>query len=298
MYRGGVIEFSFDIPGWFWPASFGCLPLAVAVFTLWPRSAEGRQRQVLRWANENLVALTPEIGAALETALTRRRRAVGALIFLCTSAAAALVLTSSPAGSDDPVVDGRTIVILAWIGGTLAQGWQLRHQWFPAGPTRSARVHSVTLSDYVPSPLRWSAWVSAGICLVGLAVVPVHARTPVATAPVVCVVVALVVAEWNGRRTAARPQPARDEAELYAQDAWRTEVARYGFQGIALGGGLATAYLDGAPPVAGTVLRASGVVLMLASVVVAVIPARPIEWTRARLWPGLRPGETIGTVAP
>jgi hypothetical protein len=293
-----VIEFSFDIPDWFWPACFVCVPVAVAVFTLWPHSAEGRKRQVLRWANENLVALTPEIGAALETALARRRRAVGALAFLCTSVGAALALGRSPLGSGDPVVDGRTILILTWIAITLAQGLQVRHQWFPAGPTRSARVRSVTLSDYVPRPLRWSAWASAGVCLMGLAVVPVHARTPVATAPVVCVLIALVVAEWNGRRTAARPQPARDEAELYAQDAWRTEVARYGFQGIALGGGLATAYLDGAPPVAGTVLRASGVALMLASVVVAVIPARPIEWTRARLWPGLRPGETIGTVTP
>ena len=115
--------------------------------------------------------------------------------------------------------------------------------------------------------------------------------------PSLGVLTALAVAEWTGHRAAARPQPARDAAELYAQDAWRTGAARYGFQGIALWGGIATTFQtwnDALMPVAETLLRLLGYGLIVLSVIVLLLPYPPMTWTRRRLWPGLAAGEAVG----
>lgn len=297
------MEFSFVIPDIVFSVLLPCFLLAMLVggglLYLWPRSAVVRDRRVQRWATENLVPLTPEIAAAADAALTFRNRLVGAAILL-TAALTGPSLFVPDAGTGPAIAPWFVAIAMGTLI-TLAQSVQLARPWFAAGTTRAARLRPVTLEDYVPRPLRWSAWLSGLVCLTTVVLGSVTAASlteaALRSAPSCGVLVALAVAEWTGRRAAARPQPARDAAELYAQDAWRTGAARYGFQGIALWGGIATTFQTwnyDLMPVAETVLRLFGYGLIILSVIVLVLPYPPMNWTRQRLWPGLRAGETVG----
>jgi hypothetical protein len=273
--------------------------LAAAALFFWPRSAVSRDRTLQRWASENLVPVTPEIASALETAITRRNRFVGGAIIIATITAAPFLFVAG--AGERPEIGPWLMAISLGIWVTLALGAQLRWAWFPVGSTRAARLRAVTLADFVPRPLRWSAWLSGAICLLTVVLVALTAHSiaqaAARAAAAIGVLVALVVAEWNGRRAAARPQPARDATELYAQDAWRTSAARYGFIGVTQWGGIATtfqAWNYDAMPVAEGLLRLAGWGLIVLSVVVLLFPQRPMDWTRQRLWPTLRPGEYVG----
>jgi hypothetical protein len=300
------MEFSFDIPDVFFSLLLPCFLLAVLVgaglLYLWPHSATGRDRRVQRWAAENLVALTPETAAAADTALTFRNRLVGAAILLTAALAGPSLFF--PTTGEGPSFAPWSVAIAVGILITVAQSVQLTRPWFAAGATRAARLRPVTLEDYVARPLRWSAWLSGAVCLFTVVIGSVSAESPIEAAirslPSLGVLAALAVAEWTGRRAAERPQPARDAAELYAQDAWRTGSARYGFQGIALWGGIATTFQTwnyALMPVAESLLRLFGYGLIVLSAVAVLLPYPPITWTRRRLWPGLAAGEAVGAEA-
>lgn len=297
------MEFSFEIPDIVFslalPGGLLAVMVGAALAYLWPRSAASRDRHVQRWATENLVALTPDIAVAADAALTFRNRLVGAAILVTA------VLTGPslfvPDSGDGPSIAPWSVAIAVGTGITVAQSVQLARPWFAAGATRAARLRAVTLEDYVPRPLRWSAWLSGAVCLITVVLGSVTAASAIdaalRTAPSFGVLAALAVAEWTGRRAAARPQPARNAAELYAQDAWRTAAARYGFQGIAVWGGIATTFQTwnyDSLPVAEALLRLVGYGLIILSVIVLLLTYRPMDWTRQRLWPTLRPGEAVG----
>lgn len=48
---------SFELPLWVFLAPFLMLPVGLAGYLLWPRSPKQRQRQVHRWALQNLGGL-------------------------------------------------------------------------------------------------------------------------------------------------------------------------------------------------------------------------------------------------
>ena len=299
----GSVEFSFDIPDIVFSLVFPAVLLALmvggAVLSLRPQSAASRDRRVQRWATEDLVSLTPDIAEAADAAMTHRNRLVGVAILLAAGLTGPLLFL--PDAGDGPPIAPWITAIAMGILITVAQSVQLARPWFASGATRAARLRPVTLEDYVPRLMRWSAWLSGGICFLTVVVGSVTAASPaqavLRVAPNLGVLVALAAAEWAGRRAAARPQPARDAAELYAQDAWRTGAARYGFQGIALWGGIATTFQTwnyDLLPVAETVLRIFGYGLVILSAVVLVVPYPPMNWTRRRLWPGLAAGEAVG----
>lgn len=296
------MEFSFETPDIVFslvpPAGLLAAMVGAALLYLRPQSAASRDRRVQRWATENLVSLTPDIAEAADAAMTHRNRLVGFAILLAAGLTGPLLFL--PDAGDGPSIAPWVVAIVMGTLITLAQSVQLTRPWFVSGATRAARLRPVTLEDYVPRPMRWSAWLSGAVCLFTVVVGSVTAASPVEAvlrvAPSVGVLVALAVAEWAGRRAAARPQPARDAAELYAQDAWRTGAARYGFQGVALWGGITTTFQTwnyDLLPMAETALRLLGYGLVILSIVILLLPHPPVKWTRRRLWPGLPDGETV-----
>lgn len=296
------MKFSFETPDIVFslilPAGLLAVMVGAALLYLRPQSAASRDRRVQRWAAENLVALTPDIAATVDAALTFRDRLVGTAILLTAAVAGPSLFI--PGSSDGASIAPWFVAIAMGILITLAQSIQLARPWFAAGATRAARLRPVTLEDYVPRLLRWSAWLSGVVCLFTVVAGSVTAASFIEavtrSVPSFGVLVALAVAEWTGRRAAERPQPARDAAELYAQDAWRTGAARYGFQGIALWGGIATTFQTWTydlAPASEAALRLFGYGLIVLSAVVLLIPYPPISWTRQRLWPGLAAGDTV-----
>ncbi|PKQ32245.1 MAG: hypothetical protein CVT62_04285 [Actinobacteria bacterium HGW-Actinobacteria-2] len=278
---------------------------AIGCFLLWPHSRQRRQKWAEQWARQNLVRLTPEINDAVVTNATITGRVAGVAAILVAAIEAAMTLTS-PDG-DIPTPQLWTLVISF---GALLTGvgvWRLQSPWLRPSATRAAHLRSTRLSDYVPPSLRWSARTAAALCLaaaVGVALLDPASVTTTAglstLIPAGIVVAAAIMAEWSGRIAAAHPQPARDAVELYAQDAWRAGIARQGFQGVAMWGGLVLGFtgtqIPGHAQLVGTITQLIGLSLMIgATLTTAALP--PIEWTRKRLWPSLGPGEWVSAQA-
>ncbi len=282
------------------------IPLAaIGCYLLWPHPRQRRQKWAEQWARQNLVRLTPEINDAVVANATTTGRVAGVAAIFVAAIAAAMTLTS-PDG-DIPTPQLWTLVISL---GTLLTGvgvWRLQSPWLRPSATRAAHLRSTRLSDYVPPALRWSARTAAALCSASTVMVALLDPATLTTVagwsnliPAGIVVAAAIMAEWSGRVAAAHPQPARDAVELYAQDAWRTGIARQGFQGVAMWGGLilsftATQIHDHAQFV-GIIPQVVGLSLMLGATL-STAALRPIDWTRKRLWPSLGPGEWVSAQA-
>jgi hypothetical protein len=271
--------------------------LVLAGRLLWFSSAERRKRQVAKWAQTNLVALTPDVTAALDRALASRNRinAVSMLLF----GAAVLPLAFVDGGvSSSWMAWGWTTLGLAFLASVLTGNRQLARPWFAVGPTRSARPRAVELADYVYSPLRWRAWASAVICLSAAALVVWRARSvteAAGVAPAIGVAASVGVAEWMGRRTASRPQPAGDAAELYALDAWRADVTSSEFHDLGLMGLYMMPFLSSytASTTVSAILLLAALGLLLLTIATRHFGAYNITWVRHRLWPTLEDGEVL-----
>jgi len=296
----GAYAFSFEIPDFVLTAIL-VLPFIIAglAYAL-PASAEHRLRRVHSWATENVVTLTADVEVMLERVLTWRNRLSGVAMLLLGSLIGATAL-AWPDFWDSAGSQPFSLVIVVLVAMTLALSFQFGQAWLPAGPTRTARPRAVGLADYVPSTLRTIAWISGATCLAAIALMlgtqPTSWILAAQCTPQLSVVAALLFAEWNGRRAAAKPLPARNEIELYAQDALRTGLARAGFQSIALWGGLSLTMLPENlpwPAWLGVAFEFAGGALLLLSIVALLLPYPAINWTRKRLWPRLRPGEYVG----
>jgi len=267
------------------------VPLAAGIALAWPVNDARRQRRVTTWARTNLVPLSPGIARALDQSIHRRNRVAGVAVSIAAIGLSVLLATGWEA-----LATAWALIVAMGIALTLAGVWQLQRDWFRPSHSRSARVREVTLDDYVPRPARLCAWTAGLLCLTASVASAIIEPSPDA-APItlgVGVLAAVAVAEWGGRRAASRPQPARDAAELYAQDAWRSEVARNGFQNIPLWGGMALMQFQWSD---GTALHPASRIAALGLMIVAFIPLLMAmsgpAWTRKRLWPQLRPGQCV-----
>jgi pimeloyl-ACP methyl ester carboxylesterase len=187
------------------------------------------------------------------------------------------------------------------IGTTVTLAFQLTWPWLEAGQTRTARARAVHLGDYVPTSLRVGAWAGAAVCLIAVPLLPLIMRPSprlVALALLLSgVAVSLVVAEWTGRTVTRRPQPAADDAELYAQDAWRAGIAQVGYRNLALWAGMALIQVNDEQslrPEISHSLTFVAMALLATSILTMVLAYNPADRFRARLWPRLRPGEFVG----
>lgn len=273
-------------------------PLVGAAHSLWPRSAERRTRKVDKWAATNLVTLTPEVAAALDRALTSRMRVNGVLLLVLGAAGLPVAFVGGGFRSPAAVWGWTVLLAVSLLFLPLMGNRQLARPWFTVGQTRSARPRAVGLDDYLFPPVRRRAWASGLVCLAaaGLVLFTAESSTDAAGAlPGVALAVAVAAAEWLGRRTASRPQPARDVAELYALDAWRSDVVTSQFNDLGLSGLYVTMFLMHftASETVGGILFLTAVALFL--LVIATRRSRElgIIWTRHRLWPSLQDGESV-----
>ena len=231
------------------------VPLAAGIALAWPVNDARRQRRVTTWARTNLVPLSPGIARALDQSIHRRNRVAGVAVSIAAIGLSVLLATGWEA-----LATAWALIVAMGIALTLAGVWQLQRDWFRPSHSRSARVREVTLDDYVPRPARLCAWTAGLLCLTASVASAIIEPSPDA-APItlgVGVLAAVAVAEWGGRRAASRPQPARDAAELYAQDAWRSEVARNGFQNIPRHGADAVPVVRRYRPASGVADRSVG----------------------------------------
>jgi len=270
----------------------GAAVLAAGLALVWPVSATRRQRRVATWARTNLVTLSPEIAEALDRSMQRRNRIAGVAISIAGIGMSALLVTGW-----DGLTPAWMLVVAMGISLSLAAVWQLQRNWFKPSDFRSARVREVTIDDYVPRIVRLCVWAVGALCLAAVVASAITVPHPDA-APIALgtgVLAAVVVAEWGGRRAAGSPQPARDAVELYAQDAWRSEVTRNGFQNIPLWGGQAMmqfTWPDGS--VLHAISRIAALGTMAIAIVILLMSISGAAWTRRRLWPQLGPGQYVG----
>lgn len=291
-------EFEFpDIPPGTEFYLYVAIMLAGSLFSFWPRTSAQRSRGAERWARYNLATLTPQLFNAADRAFARRSRSVG-IWALISAIAIAVLAVAYPQSS---LVELWIVSVAFGIGTSVTFAFQLTWPWLEAGQTRTARARAISLSDYVPTSLRVGAWAGGAACLIALPLLPlIMEPSPHLVAQVLLlsgIVISLIVAEWTGRWVARRSQPAGSDAELYAQDAWRADIAQLAFRSIALWAGLALTQVGAGqslrPEISNSLLLVS-IALEATFVLTLFLSFTPTDRFRARLWPQLHPGEFIG----
>src|SRR5690625_957110 len=281
---------------------------------LLPLSAGYRAHLVRRLGAQAGTAVPADRSPALEARLARRARASGAGIVL-GGLALAVTAALAPAGGEPPS-GGFVVVSLAFTfgAGGVAVAEILRPGAVGDGP-RTARATAPSVGDYVAPGARVVCGAFTGVGLLALLGTLAltgsqwFAAAPVWASPVPYLAVAIPVVtalSWTARRRVlAAPQPARDETELFWQDALRATTLTSLTVPPALVGLLALTVcgtvLDDAASAAATASGAIGpdwslwllvagytapVVLLLGALVLAVRPgggAEP-EHFRTRLW--------------
>lgn len=197
---------------------------------LLPLSRAYRSHLTRRLARQADARVPEDQVPALEARVTRRARGVGAGILV--SGLAVLVIALGWPGARG---GGYLLVSLMVTFGTagLAVVEILRPGDITARP-RWARPTAPRLSDYLPPQVRVFGWIFTGVGLVVLLLALALGRTrwfdadAVWRGPVPVLLVALpvlvILSELAVRRVLDAPQPARDEVELYWQDAVRANT--------------------------------------------------------------------------
>lgn len=184
--------------------------------------------------------LTHQVGAAvpaeqeqaLEARLTRRAQGMGAGILL---AGMALLAAGDLREGADNSAGGLFLLSVLAVSG--AAGLVAADILWPGhlvdGP-RTARATSPTAADYLPRWMRSLSAMVIGISLISLAGTMLLAHSQwfdageIMRGPVPLLAVGLLVVAlssmWATRRILDAPQPARDETELYWQDAVRAQT--------------------------------------------------------------------------
>lgn len=273
------------------------LLLVIGVGLLWPRSPAQRIRRAERWARRNWVTMSPQLLERIDLAIGRRDRAAGCS-FLAGGSAAAAVSLAMPGDSTSALCG---IVAASALIATLAASGRLPRPTIVASRSGSARSRTTKLSDYVPGATRLGAWVSGAICLVWIPllpmIMPISARLFAQAGLGVVFLSVLFIAEWRGRAAAWFAGSAGDDAELYAHDAWRSELEQRTFANLILWGGFATALVgfgDNTNPGLGHLFGLAAMGLLVVAAGSQLLAAIPVDRARARLWPQLRPGEFVG----
>lgn len=202
------------------------------VAVLLPSTGVYRSYLRRKLARETGTSVAPGREPTLEARLTRSARGLGAGIL--TAGVALLVLSGSWEGADDSAGGFFTLSVMAIAG---AAGLVLVDILWPGNPgegPRTARVTSPTIADYLPRWLRTLSWVVVGTGLVALVATLLVGRTQwfdsdvIQHSPVPLLAVGLpaliLLSVWATRRILDAPQPARDETELYWQDAVRAQT--------------------------------------------------------------------------
>lgn len=168
----------------------------------------------------------------LEARLTRRARCLGMGVLV--AGVGLLILAGFWQGADDSAGVFLLLSVMAVAG---AAGLVLADIVWPGSPVdgpRTARATAPTTADYLPAWRRTVSWVVVVTGLIALLGTALLARTQwfdtevILHGPVpllaVGLPVLLLLSSWATRRILDAPQPARDETELYWQDAVRAQT--------------------------------------------------------------------------
>lgn len=210
------------------------LVLAGIVALLLPLSSRYRAHLTVRLVERADAHVPADQVPALENRVTRQTRGVGIGIVL---AGLALLVTALARGAESWSPSGELSLALGLLfvfgAAGLAVVEILRPGVVDDGP-RSARATAPTVTDYVPAAMRLTGWTLSGLGFAVLALALILGQTrwfdggtiwrsPVPILAVGVVVVAMLSAVAV-RRVLDAPQPARNEAELYWQDAVRAHT--------------------------------------------------------------------------
>ena len=289
------------------------LALVGILAVLLPFSTAYRSRLTRRLADQAGAQVPAAQVPALEARVTRRARAMGTGVVV---GGVLLFVTALlwPEGSEAPS-GGYVLISLMFVFGAagLALVEILRPGEVADGP-RWARTTTPTMADYVPAHARVLSWTFTGVGLAVLLLTLALTQTrwfdaeTVVRSPVPFLVAAVPVlaglSELAARRVLDAAQPARDEVELYWQDAVRastllsltTPSALVGLLGLVVSGAVLDDAASAAAAASGQIgpgwslwLLIAGYALPFVLVIVAVIVvtrwdhAEPVHF-RHRLW--------------
>lgn len=246
-----------------------------------------RRKSVDKWAERRQVSVDPEWYPQVEKQLATFRAidSAGALFFTG-------VIVQAP-GSWSAVT--ASLAALPFVLGAV-QGFAFARSPLGRGQ-RVARLRELTVADYLPRHVRLTMWAAA---VAGAAVTAGSAVTR--SEPWLLVAVPLLPAaalgiEMVGARMARMPEPARDAADLYWQDALRADLIRsaanrtaYAAAFVCLVGADVDHYSDVA------VVLAFGIAIALGTLVVVDMLSgldEPAAYMRSRLWPTLEPWDVL-----
>ena len=284
------------------------------VTVLLPLSKAYRSRLRRRLVKLARATVPPEQSKALETRVTRQSLMTGAAILVAGLVVLALDRLWEVAGAN--------FILVTFLAG--AAGHALADILWPntAGPgPRTARATATTAAHYVPTSFRVTAWATLGTGLVAVVGTLLLARTEFfdrntilsSSVPAYAVGLVLVVllVQWATHRVLRAPQPARDQVELYWQDALRAQtLSRLGTIPPVLGtlaclsssnalwsAAWATSPPGGPPPPTWALWSCIGLAALPFAVVLAgavVTAARRDAWNefqhvRRALWDGVAP---------
>ncbi len=247
--------------------------------------AAKRRDEGERWARRHQAYVDARWVGELDRCLQRDRRIrtaamtillVGLWVLLPAASAVLICLTSLP-------------VLLA-----LVRGYQVtRPELVPPGP-RVARLRELSIEDYVPTALRAVMWVV--VVLGAASVIVAAALTTWWVAPAAgLLLLGASAVEVTGRRLARMPEPAGDPSHLYWQDALRVDALLSAINSTNLAAGMTCLAIvrladsDLAWKLDFALLAA----LLPALVIELQVVERPVARMRARLWPGLAPGQVL-----
>ena len=208
------------------------LVMVGALAVLLPRNLAYRRYLTRGLADQSGAAVSAEQRATLESRVAQRATGMGTGILV----AGLIVLVVDRLWRAPQSMTGLGLILaLMFVFG--AAGIAVVEIWRPGTPAegpRTARARTPRAGDYLPSLLSLGAAAYTGIGLVAVLGTLLLARSQwfdtvtVLWSPVAVIAVAipvLIVLTWLAvRRVLDAPQPARDESELYWQDALRAQT--------------------------------------------------------------------------
>lgn len=299
---------------------FIALGLAAALL---PGVTAYRRRAAQRLADRAGVAVPPEQLPALEARVARRSRAAAVGMVL---AGVALAVLDRVVGEEQLVQVGAGWVAMALLFGFAVAALAVVEIWRPGtvpdDGARTARAVAPRLGDYLPRLVVVLTWVFTAVGVLALALTwglggsrwfdAATVRTGAVPALLVALPLLAGLTVLAVRRVLDAPQPARDETELFWQDAVRANTLSALHVPLAVVGLFATALsartLDAAAstvaeatgqlaPVWTTALMVGGYALPLVLLAVALVltlgpwGGTEVTHVRQRLWGGRTPGQ-------
>lgn len=285
-----------------WERGFLCLLglilLGLSLNDLRSRSRVKLSVQGNEWAASHLAYVEATLTSVFDRHRAYQRRSRAAI-----AAALGFILTGTAwmhlSQAETVFLLGWTVVITFGVATTTASVYATAFMTEEFVGGSAAHSRAVTVGDYVPMHTRAIAGFSGACAAIAMLILmTVALRTGITWSFCVSIVlsslvaVAAVVAEWAANTIAGTPQPAKDAAHLYWQDALRSDAIGEAYLGIPLWAGQVALYSSIWLDVEIFDWFAPAGFALLALSVLAAWGAQSLRFRRT-LWPTLLPGQVL-----